>query len=431
MSDFFAPLGETYFVPPSADPEKALREAADQLGHKPVDLIRHGWGGPIHHFMHHPNVRDIIIQHNSQVWVRDRNGQKSYVPLQLDSDWIDFLAYNWRFANLRGKEMPGIDALANFRHTLFFPNQGGGIRFQYVGSGFSALGSSIYIRRLPSQPILLSTMVANDTLPQDAANMLIDLLKAQTPIVISGQTGSGKTTLLAALVNELQTLYEPINLLVVERSHEIPLNKPAYRWEEDAEGQINLAHLASHATQMGLEWLILGECTGPEAYFVLKAFTQGVPVLTTLHAASATAGLRGLAMLALEHVKEPSLLPNLMRALAEEAVISVHIEMTERKDGSMLGAVTGIEEMIGVSGDKPVVNPLWVRKTDPETGLPKLVFNRGCVAQLSDTTKLRLRVASIDFPPPHLMSANFPGGAQPKQNGQGESQPSRGLFGRR
>lgn len=431
MSEFFAGLGDQYFVQPDEEPEAALQKAASILGEQPIELIRHGWGGPIHHFMHHPNVRDIIIQHNSQVWLRDRHGQKSYVPLEMNSTWVDFLAYNWRFANLRGKQMPGVDALANFRHTLFFPNQNGGIRFQYVGSGFSALGSSIYIRRLPSKPIELSALVANETLPQDAADMLTMLLKAQTPIVISGQTGSGKTTLLGALVNELQKLYEPMNLLVVERSHEIPLSKPAYRWEEDAEGQVGLAHLASHATQMGLEWLILGECTGPEAYFVLKAFTQGVPVLTTLHAANATAGLRGLAMLALEHVKEPSLLPNLMRALAEEAVISVHIEMTERGDGSILGSVTGIEEMIGVSGDKPVVNPIWMRKANPKTGLPELVFNRGCVAQLSDTTRLRLRVASIDFPPPHLMGESYAAAVKPQQNGQRDSQPSRKLFGKR
>ena len=253
--------------------------------------------------------------------------------------------------------------------------------------------------------------------------MLVDLMKAKTPIIISGQTGSGKTTVLGALVNELQKIYEPMNLLVVERSHEIPLNRPAYRWEEDAEGKVGLAHLASHATQMGLEWLILGECTGAEAYFVLKAFTQGVPVLTTLHAASATAGLRGLAMLALEHVKEPSLLPNLLRSLADEAVISVHIELTEREDGSQLGQVTGIEEMISIAGDKPVVNPLWLRKPDPETGLPHLVFNRGAMAQLSETTKLRLRVAGIDFPSPHLLGDAM--------NKTPVPQASKGLFGRK
>ncbi len=423
MSAFFDALGENYFVRPEDRPDEALQQAARLLGREPAAIIRNGWGGPLHHFIHHPNVRDIIVQHEAQVWIRDRYGAKAAVPIRLNSDWIDYLAYRWRYAAAASRQAAAADPLANFRHTLFFPDLGGGIRYQYVGSAFSALGSSIYIRRLPAEPVELDSLVANGTLPREAADMLIDFLKAKTPIIISGQTGSGKTTLLGALVNELQKLYEPINLLLVEKSHEIPLNRPAYRWEEDADGRVGLAHLASHATQMGLEWLVLGECTGAEAYFVLKAFTQGVPVLTTLHAANATAGLRGLAMLALEHVKEPSLLPNLLRALAEEAVISVHIELNEREDGSMLGQVTGIEEMISVSGDKPVVNPIWSRKPDPETGFGRLVFNRGSLAQLSDTTRLRFRVAAVDFPPPQLM-------ADPTRN-QTSPQPAKGFFARK
>ena len=214
-------------------------------------------------------------------------------------------------------------------------------------------------------------------------------------------------------------------MLVVEKSHEIPLINPAYRWEEDAEGQVKLQDLAAHATQMGLEWLVLGECTGPEAYYVIKAFTQGVPVVTTLHAISATEAYRALVMLALEYVREPSLLPGLMKSLANEAVISVNLEVRERPDGSMLGAVSGIEEIISVSGEKPVVNPLWLSKPDPETGLLKLVFNRGCVAQLSPATKLRFKVAGIPFPVPEK-----PQPQKAKTTPEPVQKP-RGLFGRR
>lgn len=407
MSDFFAGLGQKYFVRPEEDPQKALEKAAAILGKEPMELIRHGWGGPIHQLIHHPAVRDIVIQHNHNIWIRDNAGKKTETPTYLNTKWIDFLAYNWRYVNYldsRKKNIPDVSPLANFRHTLFFPEVGGGIRFQYVGRGFSALGSSIYIRRLRAEPFKLSTLVENGTLPQGAADTLITLMKARSPIIISGQTGSGKTTLLGALVNELQIMNDPMNLLVVEKSHELPLQRPAYRWEQDAEGLVGLEHLAANATQMGLEWLVLGESTGPEAYFVLKAFTQGVPVMTTLHATSATAGINGLAMLALEHVRDAALLPSFLRTLAAEAVISVHLEMSERADGVLLGQVTGIEEMIDVAGNKPVVNPIWMRKRDKNTGHQTLAFNRGCVVQFSPSTKFRLHRAGLEFPPQSVYS---------------------------
>lgn len=399
---FFEALGPNYFVRPEEDPQTALNKAASILGKTPIEVLKYGWGGPIHQLMHHPAVRDIIIQHDSPIWIRDSSGKKTTTPTYLSTKWIDFLAYHWRYANLMemdGREVPMVNPLANFRHTLFFPEAGGGIRFQYVGQGFSALGSSIYIRRLPSRPFELSQLVKNGTMPQGAADCLISLIKAKAPIIVSGQTGSGKTTLLGALVSELQKITVPLNLLVVEKSHELPLLNSAYRWEEDAEGLVGLEHLAANATQMGLEWLVLGESTGPEAYYVLKAFAQGVPVMTTLHATSATDGISGLAMLALEHVRDSAMLPSFLRTLATQAVISIHLEQTETSSGVLMGQVTGIVEMIDVSGTKPVINPIWHRKRDKASGGEKLVYNAGCTTQFSNTTKFRLHVAGQEFPP--------------------------------
>ncbi len=420
--NFFAALGQDYFVHPTEDPIQALSQAASKMGKTPAELLQNGWGGPIQQFIHHPNVRDVVIQHNNEVWVRDRRGQKSIIPIKLTSRWIDFLAYHWRFANGNLKQASQVDPRAQFRSTVFFPSIGGGIRFQYVGSAFSALGSSIYIHQLPKTPIDLQTLVNNGTLPQEAAELIMTLIRAKTPIIISGQTRSGKTTFLGSLVQALQKEQHPLNLLVVEKSHEIPLVRPAYRWEEDAEGVTELATLASYATQMGLEWLVLGECTGPEAYYVLKAFTQGVPVMTTLHAISASEAYRALAMLALEHVRDPSLLPGFMKSLANEAVISINLELRERPDGSLLGAVAGIEEIIGVSNEKPVVNPLWMSKFNPNTDLMELVYNPGCVAQLSPSTKLRLKVAGLEWPNQKRDTT------RPTQQ---SSSKSRGIFGRK
>lgn len=406
MDDLWHKLGgSNYHVPSYADPKQAFADAVAKCGVDWRKLAENGWAGPLHQLIHSHQVRDIVIQHPGQVWVRDRQGKKQKEAVNMTPEWITFLTRLWNNAsNLKAdtEKLTPLNPYSVARRTLLFPDGSGGIRYVYAPATFSSWGPSMYIRRLPSKPIPLDEMVRNGTLPREAADLLVAFMKVGTPIVVSGQTGAGKTTLLGALVAELQRIADPLNLLIVERTHEIPTNQPAFRWEQDAEGKVGLDHLAEKATQMGLEWLVLGECTGGEAYFVAKAFSQGVPTLTTLHASSASAALKKLAMLAIEYVQDPRLLPALMSELAEQGLISVHLSLKERETFGLLGTVTGIVEMIGTSGGSdPVVNPLWEWK---EARTPKettgLFWNPGSVSQLSPATIQRFTAAGETLPVP-------------------------------
>jgi Flp pilus assembly CpaF family ATPase len=391
--------GANYLVPASTPPKEALAEAVERSGADWQTLARHGWAGPLHQLIHSHKVRDIIVQHPGQVWVRDARGRKSREAVHMSEAWIRFLPRLWHnAANGQGSEQDSpLDPYNVTRKTLLFADNSGGMRYVYSPAAFSSWGPSLYIRRLPSRPVVLSEMVRNGSLPQAAAELLVAFLAVGTPVVVSGQTGAGKTTLLAALVHELQRLADPLNLLIVERTHEIPVTQPAYRWEQDAAGRVSLDHLAEKATQMGLEWLVLGECTGPEAYFVAKAFSQGVPAMTTLHASSATAAIKKLAMLSLEYLQDPRLLPVILSDLADQGLVSVHLSLKEREPFGLLGAVTGIVETIGVSGESdPVVNPLWEWKD----GAGGLVWNSGSLSQLSEATAKRFLAAGMTFPVP-------------------------------
>jgi pilus assembly protein CpaF len=410
VKDLWEKLGGSgYHVSANTPPKAALAQAVEKTGADWQELARNGWAGPLHQLLHNHKVRDIIVQHPGQVWVRNARGQKSREAVHLNEAWIQFLPKLWHSATdpngqLRVDQDRSLNPQTVTRKTLLFADGSGGMRYVYAPATFSSWGSSLYIRRLPARPISLKEMVRNGTLPQEAADLLVALLRAGTPMVISGQTGAGKTTLLAALVNELQQFIDPLNLLIVERTHEIPTSQPAYRWEQDAEGLVSLDHLAEKATQMGLEWLVLGECTGPEAYFVAKAFSQGVPAMTTLHATSATAAIKKLAMLSLEYMQDPRLLPVIMSDLADQSLVSVHLALKDREPFGLLGTVTGIVETIGTSGaSDPVVNPLWEwkdRKDVPGDRAAGLYWNPGSVSQLGETTQQRFVAAGLTFPVP-------------------------------
>lgn len=382
---------QTLSIPPTMRPKQAVQMVEEKTGVTLAQLSANGWAGALTPLVHNPHVRDIIIPHAGQVLVRSRDGTKSEEPIHLTDEWIRFLATIWG----KARERDLIERNNHvFRDTLLFADVVGGIRYAYAPNGVSAYGSSLYIRRLPTQPIPLTDLIRNQTVPAPAADMLRSFMRVGTPLIISGQTGSGKTTLLGALVAELQAMTQPfLNLLIVERSHEIPLNHRAYRWEEAA--GVSLAHLAEKATQMGLEWLVLGECTGGEAYFVAKAFRQGVPAMTTLHADSGKSAFKQLALLALEYVKDPRLLTAVLREMSTQGLVSVHLSLKEGEQG-LLGRVSEICELVGLAGEEPVVNKLW--QWDDEQ--KQLVWQEGSVSQLSSAMQRRYRVAGEMFPVP-------------------------------
>ncbi len=400
MSDYFRPLGPDYHVRPDQSPMQALRQAAQTLGAPPSRLAANGWGGPIHSLIHNPEVRDIWIMHD-QVIVRDNRGHETQTRIHLSEQWVETLAHLWRYHDR--PKMPTFDEYGDFRSTLRFPDMIGGLRFQYAGRAFSAWGPSMYIRRLPDYPFTFDRLVQNGTMTRDIANTLTALVQARCPIVVSGQTGAGKTTLLGALVHAIQSHKSPLNLLIIEKSHELPTIHPAFRWEEDSDHRRQLADLAAHATQMGLEWLVLGESTGPEAYFVIKAIAQGVPVLTTLHATSAKDGVMAMARLALEKAGNGSLMPSLLTTLAQEAVFSVNLTLQKDEHG-YLGRVTDIGEVISVNRDAPVMNSIWSWKPNQRGGGGRVQFNYGCRTELSNATRIRFEKAGIPFPIPEETS---------------------------
>ncbi|MCP4424881.1 MAG: type II/IV secretion system ATPase subunit [Chloroflexi bacterium] len=372
-------------------PVPALKEACQALFSTPTEMARHGWAGPLQALVHNPYVGEIIIPHHGQVWVTDHKGVKSTQPIVMSEEWIRFLIGFWQQKNKNFEPILGEDGVV--RDTFLFPS-GDGVRYVYGPSEISAWGSSLYIRRLKftDRPTTLDDIVRWETLSPEAAEMLRVLLQSHTPMLATGATGAGKTTLLAALTHEIQQVNELMNLLVIERSHEIGLSKRAFRW---AEGRgFTLEHLAEKATQMGLDWLVLGECTGAEAYYVAKAYTQGVPVLSTLHAWDIQHAFKQLALLSQEHPQSPPT----KAVMASMALLGLMAIQMERKiiDGRVFRRVVGIAEIIGVIDETPILNEWWRWDENSQS----LRWNPGCINEIGPAIASRLAAAGLTLPIP-------------------------------
>lgn len=141
------------------------------------------------------------------------------------------------------------------------------------------------------------------------ADVVAELARAwmrsgQMRVVIVGATASGKTTLLRACLAELAPMER---VVVIEDTAEIDLfdvdlHPNVESWEErlannEGEGAVGLGELVKHALRYRPDWLVCGEVRDSDAAVpMLKAMTHGQASITTVHAASAIAGLDKLAL---------------------------------------------------------------------------------------------------------------------------------------
>jgi type IV secretory pathway ATPase VirB11/archaellum biosynthesis ATPase len=387
-------------VAPDCPPRVALAEAMRLTGAGEKELGRVGWGGPIHDLLHNPHLRDLTVQHNHRVLSTNTHGEMEPEPLLLAAEWTTFLARLWYNAGAPEGKQYRLPPNRVTRRTLLFPDLRG-LRYVYFPPAASAHGPALYVRALPNSPLGLDDLVRNETLPARAAALVRLLVRIGSPVIVAGASGSGKTTFLAALLRWLQESRALSRLLIAEASHEIPLVEPgAIRLEENPEEKLWLEDLAWSATQVAPDVLVIGECTRGEAYWGLKAFGQGIQLLTTCHADSGPAVPAVFASLAGENDKAPARSVILER-MAEQGIICIHLARKQNGRGERLGRVTSILEIESTAAGHAVVNEFW----SWDEGRAQLAWNPASAAGLSAAGRSRLAAAGLE---PHELQVLDP-----------------------
>lgn len=147
-----------------------------------------------------------------------------------------------------------------------------GSRVNIVLSPVSIDGSTISIRKFPSEPLSMKRLIDLGALTQELADYLGVLVSAGYNLMVSGGTGSGKTTFLNALSEYIPS---DERLITIEDSAELQIKNIPNLVRLETRNGITIRDLIRTALRMRPDRVIVGECRGAEALDMLQAMNTG------------------------------------------------------------------------------------------------------------------------------------------------------------
>lgn len=233
-----------------------------------------------------------------------------------------------------------------------------GSRVNIVLAPIAIDGSAISIRKFGNHPLDMKGLVERETLTEEVAEFLKNLVKARYNLFISGGTSSGKTTFLNAL-----SAYIPSEerIITIEDSAELKLQgiQNLVRLEtrnSNMEGikPITARELIHTALRMRPDRIIVGECRGEETLDMLQAMNTGHDgSLSTGHGNSTQDMLSRLEMMILMGTELPLLA--IRKQIAMGIDIMVHLERGADKKRRVME----ISEILGVSNGEIQIRILY------------------------------------------------------------------------
>ena len=234
------------------------------------------------------SVTEIMVNGVEDVFI-ERSGRIERVPTRFTSEA--------ELYQLIDRIVSSVNRRVDESSPMVDARLPGGERVNVIIPPLALDGPTITIRRFP-QPFRLPDLVARNSLPQEAADLLGVLVVARFNILVSGGTGSGKTTFLNALSGMIS---DRERIITIEDAAELSLQQPhvvrleARPANTEGTGQITIRDLVKNSLRMRPDRIIVGEVRGGETLDMLQAMNTGHEgSLTTVHANSATDALSRL-----------------------------------------------------------------------------------------------------------------------------------------
>lgn len=234
-----------------------------------------------------------------------------------------------------------------------------GSRVNVIAPPLALEGPTLTIRRFKKDKLTLDQLVDFGAITYAGAEILKIIGRVRCNIIISGGTGSGKTTLLNCLTRYVDPQER---IITCEDSAELQLQQPhVVRLETrppniEGVGEITMRQLVKNCLRMRPERIIVGEVRGPEAFDLLQAMNTGHDgSMGTLHANSPREALSRIeSMITMGGFSLPA------KTIREMAVSSIDIiiQAARLRDGSR--RITHITEVLGLEGDVPITQDLFV-----------------------------------------------------------------------
>jgi pilus assembly protein CpaF len=317
------------------------------------------WYGPLEQWRGpEAEVSDILFNGPpaSPIFVVQR-GAMTDTNVTLHPTWVSFIQ---RQLLLRSRKLhPQSDCEQWPPEVLGVADR---LRYAITTEPFSRDGPTFALRLLPERWRTLDDLVHGNMLSRDAANLLLNALRAEASVIVAGSTGTGKTTLAAAIIQEIG---KTARLVVVEDGGELPRTNNSVHLEATSEGDA-FSQAVRFSLRQKPKYVVVGEVRGGEAIALLQGAATGHPGISTIHANDVQTALRNLernAMLGLaaQAGGGAQAAAAIARGLITTTnLVVVHIGITPRGRRSVLAvAEVLLSGSQGQSGDKFPTNTLF------------------------------------------------------------------------
>ncbi len=312
--------------------------------------------GPLEPLLARDDIADIMINGASASFI-EVDGKMLKAGIQF-SDNAQLMNICQRIVSQVGRRVDESSPICDAR----LPD---GSRVNVIAPPLAIDGPCLTIRKFKKDKLTLAQLQSFGSITAEGRVILEIIGRVRCNIVISGGTGSGKTTLLNCMTASIE---QTERIVTCEDSAELQLQQPhVVRLETrppnlEGEGEITMRDLVKNCLRMRPERIIVGEVRGPEAFDLLQAMNTGHDgSMGTLHANSPREAISRLeSMIMMGGFSLPS------RTIREMIVGSVDIiiQASRMRDGTR--KITHITEVMGMEGDVPTLQDLFVYEVTGE-----------------------------------------------------------------
>lgn len=239
--------------------------------------------GPLEDLLRLPTITEVMVIGADRIFVV-RNGVIENSGRRFVSESVT-LSIIERIVSRVGRWIDKSQPVADARLS-------DGSRVNAVIAPVALDGPLLTVRKFPAKKRTMSELTGpGRSISPQAAAFLEASVAGRCNILISGGTGTGKTTMLNCLADfipereRIVTIEDTAELRIARRHVARMETRPA---NVEGQGALEIADLVRNALRMRPDRIVVGECRGREALWMLQAMNTGHDgSLTTIHANSA------------------------------------------------------------------------------------------------------------------------------------------------